>query len=246
MNIKMQQGSPEELETVFKIAKAKSSEDKKYTPIILELKDKSKKKWVMAGVDTFRYVNTENANTGRTDRDVLIEQRFVDFVMHLDYRGIICVIPATDLNLNVLATHVDDDIWVMHTEDWVKTEVEKRYADVKPVRNAKLEHTPPALQDTQMSEEARLKQQVIELQKALDESKKKLVQEHGDTKYDPESLRMEDEELSNQAQEAKKRVYENHADEIAEMKARGVKRPDLTVEFKKWFKEERECIPQAK
>jgi hypothetical protein len=48
--------------------------------------------------------------------------------------------------------------------------------------------------------------------------------------------------LGNIEASAKEAVYEKHAKEIEEMKARGIKRLDMTKEFRGWLKEELNAV----
>jgi len=226
MGMKLQEQSPEREEAVYKIAKQKCKTDgKQWTPIVLELNKHHPDGFEISGFDVLLYTMVPTGNGGEM-RDVRIEDRHVAFIEHEDYRGLIRVVAATEHNLDVLATHVDDSLWTMHTDDWVHEEVKARYTKIIPVRDVAAAHAAPEFQDTQMSPEEKMRLRMVELEKEKRELEIQLAIKNANENPVRETL---GESLENKA-EMPKPTKPTPEMPIQEVPAPGVPVPEIPVE----------------
>lgn len=245
----LQEGSADELDAIFKLASAKGREDKKFKPITLEMRNVATKYWRIGGFDTFKLLMTDRVDGGRsrTMRTLEIQDKFVDFLEHSDFEGIVLHIPATEHNLQALATHVPDNRWKIHQDD-IREEVQVRAEKIVPIRDSareaqELEHIPhKKTAEEQMADEiAELKAKLAEKERLHNEIEKISTPQNPDIPPKAEESPAIDDRL-----DVRSIVYEEHKEEIDLMRRRGVKRPDMTKEFRAWMKEKAECLQPAK
>lgn len=164
----LQEGGWERENAICKIASAKAMSDPRFRPVTLELKNKGIGYWTIVGCDTYDLTVTSTSDNGkaREKRDVTIGCNFVDFIEHPDYEGLMINIPATERNMNVLASHLMDDRWTIHQQD-VLEEAKRRAQDLVASRDAIREAAQPDMMGHMESKESLL-------QRKLDEAMQKL------------------------------------------------------------------------
>jgi predicted transcriptional regulator len=239
---KLQEGTSTREEAVFQLAKTKAREEKKYWPVIIELNDTTIGRWCVAGWDTFDLKVDDIVEGGRArQRRILdIKDRFAIFVDRPEYEGLTKVIPTTEQNLQLLATAHKEKRYTIHDER-VAEEVERRAALIKPIRDSAREAAQPDFMGHQDPVEDQLKIQVKELQRQLKEKELLLgnMPTTGELNGQPAKPYEPQPAASVVADtQIKEKVKEKHKEEIAQMKARGIKRVDMTKEFKEWMAEE--------
>jgi len=248
---KIQEGSSDREEAVYKLASRTSQERPEVSPITLELKQTSIGHFTLAGFDAFNLKVQEVTDGGRhrEQRSLEIVDGFMHFVSHTAYEGLMKVVPATEHNLDLLASHNAGNKWFIHEEKW-RLEVEKRAEALSPIRDEKRETEQPKLMPHRASEEEK-DREIADLKAKLASyngvraTDKPTAEEFHDFEDVPEVVEepkvVEDptpKPLEGVIEDPKKRVYEKHGAEIEEMKSRGIKRIDMTKEYKAWLEEE--------
>lgn len=166
---KLQPESPEEQNAIFNIAKSKSRTQPEYCPVTIELRDTSQSDRRGAGFHSFELYTKTDTEGGRVrdTQDVRIVDKFVSFIVHPDYRGLMLHIPSTSLNLDMLASHWDQNVFVIHQED-VEAKVAQMAEQKRSVRSS---NEKPVVSVSPLSEEAeiaRLEAQIAALKAKMD------------------------------------------------------------------------------
>lgn len=265
---KIQEDSPEREDVIYKLAQREAQEDPDKQPMTLELTNTSIRDYRPAGFDTFRLEIAEVTDGGRRreQRSLHIVKDFMTFVNHYSYSGIMKVIPATKHNLELLASHWDGKRWFIHEKEF-REKVEKMAEAVVPIRNEKEEMTEPqymphvAARDEESAKkrladldqqiraaEQLLQQKRLEKQQAEEPKPEPQPIEPDEPDEDMPSFMIDDDDedefvpeskpLGNEIDAVKERVRKEHAEEIEKMKKRGIKRVEMTREWREWMEQE--------
>lgn len=265
---KIQEDSPEREDVIYKLAQREAQEDPDKQPMTLELTNTSIRDYRPAGFDTFRLEIAEVTDGGRRreQRSLHIVKDFMTFVNHYSYSGIMKVIPATKHNLELLASHWEGKRWFIHEKEF-REKVEKMAEAVVPIRNEKEEMTEPqymphvAARDEESAKkrladldqqiraaEQLLQQKRLEKQQAEEPEPEPQPIEPDEPDEDMPSFMIDDDDedefvpeskpLGNEIDAVKERVRKEHAEEIEKMKKRGIKRVEMTREWREWMEQE--------
>lgn len=265
---KIQEDSPEREDVIYKLAQREAQEDPDKQPMTLELTNTSIRDYRPAGFDTFRLEIAEVTDGGRRreQRSLHIVKDFMTFVNHYSYSGIMKVIPATKHNLELLASHWDGKRWFIHEKEF-REKVEKMAEAVVPIRNEKEEMTEPQYmphvaardEDSAKKRLADLDQQIRAAEQLLQQKRLEKQQaeepepepqpiEPDEPDEDMPSFMIDDDDedefvpeskpLGNEIDAVKERVRKEHAEEIEKMKKRGIKRVEMTREWREWMEQE--------
>lgn len=265
---KIQEDSPEREDVIYKLAQREAQEDPDKQPMTLELTNTSIRDYRPAGFDTFRLEIAEVTDGGRRreQRSLHIVKDFMTFVNHYSYSGIMKVIPATKHNLELLASHWEGKRWFIHEKEF-REKVEKMAEAVVPIRNEKEEMTEPQYmphvaardEDSAKKRLADLDQQIRAAEQLLQQKRLEKQQaeepepepqpiEPDEPDEDMPSFMIDDDDedefvpeskpLGNEIDAVKERVRKEHAEEIEKMKKRGIKRVEMTREWREWMEQE--------
>jgi len=210
--------STERFDAILKHAISKSRQDPTFAPITLELVDTSRGDWTISGFDVFTLSVTETTEGGRAREKVSVDiaQKFDEFIPHPDYEGMVTNIPSTDHNIEVLATHVSENLWRIHQENVAQIVAARAGRLTSITRDANFESQAESYKATEtesgrlLKENEVLRQQLKEAQRAPNTSQAvKYNKEH------PERSKNYAERLFN---EAKAMVIEEHKEKIEELK----------------------------
>lgn len=245
----LQEGSPEREDAVYNLARTRMREDPEWQPVRLELKNTYQSQYNISGHDGFDIVMKEDTHGGRIRemRELTIVDKFQHFVEHPDYAGLIKVIPATQHNLRLMASHVPDDIWHIHDDD-IREKVEAYFEEMKASKNK------PAV----IRPDIEPKADIVEIAPSTataEAPKEAAVRETEDDDDDPDGGEDEYEAPAPQAPQesdeenekrlvemARKAVIQRHRAEIEEMKAKGQKGIHFTSQYRGWMDEELERL----
>ena len=141
---KLQEDSPEREEAIYNIAKRQREQNPEMAPITLELTKSAIDHFRIGGFHAYELIVSEVTEGGRhrEEKRVEIKDNFISFVHHEAYVGLMKVIPATNHNLELLASHWAGNRWFIHEDEWRK-KVELMAANVKPQRDETAEQTEP-------------------------------------------------------------------------------------------------------
>lgn len=265
---KIQEDSPEREDVIYKLAQREAQEDPDKQPMTLELTNTSIRDYRPAGFDTFRLEIAEVTDGGRRreQRSLHIVKDFMTFVNHYSYSGIMKVIPATKHNLELLASHWEGKRWFIHEKEF-REKVEKMAEAVVPIRNEKEEMIEPQYmphvaardEDSAKKRLADLDQQIRAAEQLLQQKRLEKQQaeepepepqpiEPDEPDEDMPSFMIDDDDedefvpeskpLGNEIDAVKERVRKEHAEEIEKMKKRGIKRVEMTREWREWMEQE--------
>lgn len=147
---------------IISLAKKKAKSEPEYEPIVLRILDERKNKWRIT-CDSF-VMTSENTRRGIV-RHVRIDstendnfRRRSSFVLDEDTMDVFLAIPNTPYNIDLLATHLDNNFWSIEPQKF-RDKAEKRWAekkaelDAEPVKEPEVE--PARLEDRNFKEEAR-------------------------------------------------------------------------------------------
>ena len=271
---KLAEGSVEREEAIYHLAKRMAMKDKSMSPITLELTNTSVADFTIGGFDVFKLIVHEVTDGGRVreQRDLRIADEFMSFIYNQAYTGLMKIVPATENNLKLLASHAAGQKWMIHEEDW-REKVEEIAKTLKPIRDEIKEMTAPEFMPhvDKREEELRkkrleeLERQIHEKELLLQDKAREMAASQAETttpQAEPEAMPepepmddpdfdepdfdgTDDEDvpaaskpLDSIYETAREQVLQKHAAEIEEMKKRGIKRIDMTKEYKEWMKEE--------
>lgn len=166
---KLQEDSPGREEAIYNIAKRQREQNPEMAPITLELTKSAIDHFRIGGFHAYELIVSEVTEGGRhrEEKKLEIKDNFITFVHHEAYVGLMKVIPATEHNLKLLATHWAGNRWFIHEDEWRK-KVELMANDVKPQRNEQAEQTEPEfMPHVSAVDEETAKKRLAELQQQI-------------------------------------------------------------------------------
>lgn len=143
---------------VVSLAERKSKSEKEYEPIILKIIDESKKKWRIT-CDTF-VMSQEQTRRG-INRTIKIDytedvnfKRRAQFVLDEDTMDVFLAIPSTQYNIDLLATHLNNNFWTIEPEKFAD-KAKKRWEEMLKERDVEAPEPVEGLTERNFLEEAR-------------------------------------------------------------------------------------------